>query len=190
MELYADTNTEKVYPVTQYIDIETGIQHIVTEKWKQCIIKDDLMDELLIKANMKKKGWNGEVETSMRDIIKLTIDLVNHHGKYSEIANSCQDFVINFAKKCAEKEGARAEEHCVTGGATGVVLSGSGIGALGTALAGAVVGGPPGAVVGAVCGGVGGSFIGLGSFGVAKSLHKNESDKVELGGLEVEGKSG
>eukprot|EP00486_Rosalina_sp_Unknown_P008278 CAMPEP_0201594148 /NCGR_PEP_ID=MMETSP0190_2-20130828/191550_1 /ASSEMBLY_ACC=CAM_ASM_000263 /TAXON_ID=37353 /ORGANISM="Rosalina sp." /LENGTH=188 /DNA_ID=CAMNT_0048053639 /DNA_START=1 /DNA_END=568 /DNA_ORIENTATION=+ len=115
----------------------------------------------------------------MANLIELSLDLIKNHGSYSEIVNSCQDFVINFARKCADKD-AKFCRTDGTGGSLASVGAGAGLGSLGGAAFGAVVAGPPGAIVGSFYGAQGGAGVGLGSFAVGKSFHSNQSDKVKL----------
>eukprot|EP01084_Bolivina_argentea_P250222 419172_1 len=157
-----------------------GLQHITHKKWTPCTYQN-----IFAKVRSKLLGkeisveWNGEVQTTMKNLMKLTEDLIRNHGKYSTISNSCQDFVINFVRKCAQKEnhGGTSISH---GGEKAAMLGGMGLGSLGGASVGAMVAGPPGAVLGAMTGFEGGMIGGMASFGISKSLHNNQAHEVEL----------
>eukprot|EP01084_Bolivina_argentea_P250221 419171_1 len=180
MELYVNVNTQKIVPVTNFITQDRGLQHITHKKWTPCTYQN-----IFAKVRSKLLGkeisveWNGEVQTTMKNLMKLTEDLIRNHGKYSTISNSCQDFVINFVRKCAQKEnhGGTSISH---GGEKAAMLGGMGLGSLGGASVGAMVAGPPGAVLGAMTGFEGGMIGGMASFGISKSLHNNQAHEVEL----------
>lgn len=81
----------KVYADSTFIEKKDSLDYIESGKWEQHC------DEFGC-------SWNWEVKTTMKALIELSEDLINEHGTYSAWANSCQDFVKRFLKKCADKE--------------------------------------------------------------------------------------
>ena len=164
MELYVDIDQELIFPVSQYFERGKGEKFIKQGKWRSC--------------DTTEYNWNGEVETTMRMLIDLALDLIENHGKYSEILNSCQDFAYRFILKCAKKQekGWTPRNNAFITAVTGSVYGGG----VGGALIGSAIGGPPGATAGAAYGTLSALFGFALPMLSAKTLHDRKAKKVKL----------
>ena len=115
----------------------------------------------------------------MSSLMNLTIDLIENHGQYSEIYNSCQDFAVNFVIKCADKDEKVALQQS-TDTKDAHVLGSMVVGTLAGASIGSALAGPAGAVDGALYGQQAGLLLGNGSYVVANHSHKNKANGVKL----------
>eukprot|EP01084_Bolivina_argentea_P010890 20314_1 len=128
MELQIDPSKEQILPVSRFISKQDGEKYIEQNKWTQ---KDSIGDILFTKPI----NWNWEVETKMDNLIQLSIDLIQNHGKYSSILNSCQDFVFRFIGKCAGCDGLSGRNMVESFIQAGPVCAGAGL-ALGYTIGG------------------------------------------------------
>merc|ERR1712187_71891 len=110
-ELFVDVAQNKIFPVSKYFTKEQGKSKIEANKWMQgnrAINSVNGLSQFLQQAVndlfATPNYWDWQVQTTMRKLMDLAKDLVKNHGKYSNVANSCQDFAIHFIEKCAKKE--------------------------------------------------------------------------------------
>ena len=157
MELYVDPNAKKIFPFSKFIEKEKGIDLVSKHKWTLIVNK---------------------LETTMEELIDLALGLINNHGSYSELFNSCHTFVSGFKNACRKPRQNTSAENLETQDVIGFGSAGAGF--LGGAAAGFFIGGPLGAFLGSVYGFAGGGMIGTVSDSVGQSVNDNNYQNVKL----------
>eukprot|EP01083_Nonionella_stella_P022848 63149_1 len=76
-ELCVDIDEQTVFPNTRYLSQDEGRSCIKNNKWK----------------------YQYSYTTTLNAIVQLILDLIRHHGQYSNLHNGCQHFVEAFLHK-------------------------------------------------------------------------------------------